>query len=271
MIHPRLLHSLVLIDPIFQRYLGPHAAFARLSTIRRDLWPSREAAASKFRSNKFYQQWDPRVLDKWIEYGLRDLPMEQYPDMPKDASVSDSPVTLSTTVAQEVYLYDQAYYKDDRLLQDDNYMQDVHPDDVDGTDMYRPESQQLYRQIDHFKPSVLYVFGSKSEASPPEYREDKLNRTGTGVGGSGGAARARVEAAVVDCGHLACFEKTAECADAIVPYLDKELTRWESQERERDEKWNKLSRKERVGINDRWKKALGIEERPESKRDGTKL
>ena len=137
--------------------------------------------------------------------------------------------------------------------------------------MYRPESQQLYRQIDNFKPNVLYVFGNKSEASSSEYRQDKMASTGTGVGGSGGAGKGRVQEAILDCGHLVCMEKPTDCADAIVPYLGNELSRWDEEERQRDEKWSTLSRQERVGINARWKEALGIEEKPGSKHSRTKL
>ena len=268
--HPRLLHSLVFIDPIFQRHLGPHAAFAKLSTMRRDQWPSRTVAAEKFRGSKFYQQWDSRVLDKWNEYGLRELPTEQYPFSPKDNS-EGPPVTLSTTVAQEVYLYNRAYYKDDRLLQDGNHTQEVHSEDIDGSLMYRPESQQLHRRLDCFKPSVLYVFGKQSEASPPEYRDDKMQRTGTGVGGSGGVARGMVKQTVLDAGHLVCMEKPTECADTIAPFLEGELERWDQQERMRDERWSALTRRERVEINQKWRDAVGLEDRSESKRKDGRL
>jgi pimeloyl-ACP methyl ester carboxylesterase len=202
-LHPRLLHSLVLVDPIIQLDLKVHKTLAKLSTSRRDIWPSREVAAESFRNSKFYKTWDPRVLEKWLQFGLRDLPTEQYPEAPEGSSEDDGPpVTLSTTVAQEVYFYVRASYRDERLLQDDDLLQDIHPEDRDGSQLSRPESQKLFRLLPEVKPSVLYVFGGQSDASPPESRLAKMETTGTGVGGSGGADAGKVQEVVLDCGHL---------------------------------------------------------------------
>ena len=84
--HPRLFTSLILIDPVIARTPSAQGNFApaRLSAKRRDRWPSREAAAASFKRSKFYQTWDPRVLDLWIKYGLRNLPTLVYPIYPAD-------------------------------------------------------------------------------------------------------------------------------------------------------------------------------------------
>ena len=268
--HPRLLDNLILVDPIIQQDLSPHKAFAKLSTDRRDLWPSRSIASDKFRKSKFYQQWDPRVLDTFIEYGLRDLPTEQYPDPVEKNGAGEIPVTLTTTVAQEVYLYIGAYYRDKRLLQDEDLLHDVRPEGWDGSNLYRPEMYHFYDRLPELKPSVLYVFGSKSEASPVAYRADKMARTGTGFGGSGGAAKGKVQQAVLDCGHLVGMEKPVECADACVEFMVKELEQWEERERKWDEDLNGLDRKHKVGINEAWRKSLGLADKVDGK-EKTKL
>lgn len=263
LLHPRLFEGLILVDPIMQRDLGPHKAFAKLSTARRDLWPSRTIAAEKFRNSKFYQAWDARVLDKWIEFGLRDLPTELYPDLPQDYDPTNPPVTLSTTKAQEVYYYLRAYYKDKRLLQDDDiYLRDIPLEDrEDGFHLARPESAELHRRLPEINPSVLYIFGKNSEASPPEYRLDKVSRTGTGLGGSGGVEKGKVEEAVLDCGHLVGMEKPTECAEASAAFIDAELKKWEARERQNDAIWKELSRTEQVGINGSWRRHVGVEEK----------
>jgi len=258
LLHPRLLDGVVLIEAIIQNDLAPHRTFARLSTTRRDLWPSRQDAAEKFRASKYYRSWDPRMLEKFIEYGLRDLPTEQYPFLPARCKPDDPPpVTLTTTVAQEVYLYIGAYYPDDRLLQDENFLQEIHPEDQDGEVMARPAGQQMHRRLPELKPSVLYVFGAKSDASPLEYREDKLARTGTGVGGSGGKEAGKVRGVVLECGHLAVMEMPGECARASAGFIADEVGKWEVRERKHDEVWKRLSRRERVGVNDLWKLHVG--------------
>ncbi|KAK5736548.1 hypothetical protein LTR17_007367 [Elasticomyces elasticus] len=242
--------------------LEPHRNLARLSTFRRDVWPSRAAAAKKFASSTFYQSWDPRVLEKWSEYGLRDLPTEQYPDAIKSGE-DGPPVTLRTTVAQEVYLYLRATYADPRLLHDNKPLRDVHPNDVDQIPFARAETQELYRKLPEIRPSVHYVFGRTSEASTPKLREGKMTTTGTGVGGSGGAAEGMVGETVLDCGHLVPMERPTECAEACAGHINHELSRWNDEEQKRQVVWNSLSRRQRVDINDEWKrhvKALSVED-----------
>ena len=254
--HPRLLDSLIFVDPIMQQDLKPHKSLAGLSTFRRDVWPSREAAAEKFRSNKFYQAWDPRVLEKWLKYGLRDLPTEKYPELPIDSDAANPPVTLSTTTDQEVYLYQGALYRDDRLLQDDDLLQDIRPECRDERPFGRPECQELHRRLPEVNPSVLFVFGSQSMASPPEYQDDKIQRTGTGVGGSGGAAKGKVQGVALDCGHLVGMEDPKGCAKACASFMNAELEKWEIREREFDKRLKGLNRAERVGINELWKQNI---------------
>ena len=78
LMHPSLFEAIILVDPVIQRE-NPSRKYALPSTYRRDIWPSRKEAAEKFQSSAFYRAWDPRVLDKWVEYGLRDLPTMLHP------------------------------------------------------------------------------------------------------------------------------------------------------------------------------------------------
>ncbi|KAJ7509012.1 hypothetical protein B0H11DRAFT_1847506 [Mycena galericulata] len=61
---------------------------------RRDIWESREAARAWFTQRLPWKRWDARVLDAFVQYGLRDLPTAAYPDR-------GSGVTLSCTREQE--------------------------------------------------------------------------------------------------------------------------------------------------------------------------
>lgn len=244
-----------MIDPILQteqQLAG--TALARSSINRRDLWPSRREAANKFRSSKFYQQWDPRVLDKWIEFGVREIPNEQYPE-PSEAG--ETPVTLTTPVNQEMFQYVRPFYKEARLLQeDDDIFRDVHPDDKTDAPFGKPEMPYLYRRLPEVRPSVLFIFGKTSPTSQEESRCDKMKITGTGVGGSGGAARGRVHEKLLDAGHLVPLEKPAECAEASIEFIVSEIDRWNAEEQRRYERWLSLSRKERVEINDLYRQKL---------------
>jgi pimeloyl-ACP methyl ester carboxylesterase len=266
LLHPRLLHAVVFVDPVLQLDLKINKTMARLSTSRRDVWPSREAAAESFRGSGFYRAWDPRVLERWVGFGLREGPTELYPDVKKggDGGGGDTvPVTLTTTAAQEVYYYVRASYRDKRLLQDEedeDLLNDIHPDDRASSRLFaRPELQALIRRLPELKPSVLYIFGGKSEASTPASRVKNVQATGTGVGGSGGVKAGKVKEVVLeDCGHLVGMERPGECAEATAGFVDAEVGRWEARERAWDEALEGLSRIERVGINDLWRDKIGV-------------
>ncbi|KAL2151421.1 hypothetical protein VTH82DRAFT_6519 [Thermothelomyces myriococcoides] len=280
--NPRLLYSLVLIDPVIEKGitgLGP----AQASSRRRDLWESRTAAAAKFSQSPFYQAWDRRVFDLWVRYGLRDLPTELYPSSPPPSSGSTTgtgtstgnngangpPVTLTTTKHQEVFTFLRPTFRPGSDLRDwanhdgnniNNESSSSSSPQKSRYPFYRAEPRQAFERLPELRPGVLYVFGARSDMSGPAARQAKLSRTGTGVGGSGGAARGRVREAVLDCGHLVAMERVEDCADAIAAFLPDELARWrrESDEAEAERKRRReaAGRRAEMTLEERWEKEL---------------
>lgn len=249
--HPRLLRSLVLLDPVIQVQNGSIPP-AVASTPRRDIWPSRDLAASRFKDSKFFRSWDPRVLDRWIEHGLREAPTELYPATDAER---DERVTLTTSKHQELFTFLRPTYKKvpgKEYVDKDPVADEEYP----GYPFYRPEPLQVFRRLPELRPSVLYIFGEKSELSPPAERQAKLARTGAGVGGSGGAAMGRVKQVILDCGHLVAMEKVTECADAITTFLGDELERWRQEKAEFEKYWNNKPRTEQITIDDEWAKVV---------------
>lgn len=247
------MRSLVLIDPVIQKD-NPSTFYARASTYRRDTWPSRAIAAEKFRASKFYQKWDSRVLDKWIEYGLTEIH-----DSADSIHADERPVTLTTLPAQEVFTFLRPAYDDPRMLAEHEQIQkDMHPDDIDMNDnFYRPEPPSMLRKLPEIKPSVLYVFGRKSELSSSEARKTKVGLTGTEYCGNGGATKGRVQEVVLDCGHLVPMEKVKETAEGSVEFVDQELKRWEARQESDTQKWQVLTRQQRTEIGKLWKEKTG--------------
>ena len=248
--HPRLLRSLVLIDPVIQ---VPSASVspATASTPRRDIWPSRDAAAEKFRATKFYQAWDPRVLDRWVQYGLRPVPTELYPAAQDDATAPDERVTLTTSKHQELFTFIRPTYRGvpgETFTDRDPIADEEYP----GWPFYRPEPIKVFRQLPELRPSVLYIFGSQSELSTPTLRREKMERTGTGFGGSGGAGAGRVSEVLLDCGHLVAMERVTQCADAIAAHLAAEVARWRREKDEYEEYWRGKTRREQMTIDEQW-------------------
>ncbi|KAJ4859001.1 alpha/beta hydrolase family domain-containing protein [Trichoderma breve] len=245
--HPRLLRSLVFIDPVIQ---VPNSSIppAMSSTSRQDIWPSKDAATSRFKGSKFFQSWDPRVLDLWIEYGLRQAPTELYP---AEHAEEDKRFTLTTSKHQELFTFLRPSYlkvPGEKYVDKDPISDEEYP----GYPLYRPEPVYVFRRLPELRPSILYIFGDKSNISLPEQRRAKMALTGTGVGGSGGAAAGRVKQVTFDCGHLVPMEKVTECAIAITAFLGDELERWRREKAEFEQYWNKKSRTEQITIDKEW-------------------
>lgn len=270
--HPRLIHTLILLDPVIQRQTTcldglslqknkrEIAKTTQLSTHRRDIWPSRQAAAEGFQRSPFYQAWDPRVLSRWVEHGLRDLPTAIHPLDPKtqkDKTVGP-PVTLRTPLHQEVFTFSRPNYR--HIPGSGKPVNRVtHPDlDADHPDnypFYRPEPARIFSQLPHLRPSVLYIFAGKSDMCIPAMRADKLAHTGVGLGGSGGVAAGRVrDVFLEEFGHLLAQEAVNECADAAVSWLAPELRRWRDEEESFRSVWSKKSKIEKVTVDAEWLK-----------------
>jgi len=242
LMHPRLLESVILIYPVIQRFANAQANYTPtyMSAMRRDIWPSREEAAQAFRKNKFYQRWDPRVLNLWIKYGLRNLPTALYPSYAPTASPlhlaaksiptftgsstphftntpSNSPVTLTTTKHQEVFTFARPNF----------------PPPGKTTSTYRPEPIITFFQLPHLRSRCFYIWADESPLSSEMMRKDKLELTGTGVGGNGGVDVGAVAYVLMEgAGHFVPFEKVQQTADHMGKWLGKEMERWRRGEEE---------------------------------------
>lgn len=273
LMHPRLFETLVLVDPVIQRQVSVsgNVTPAHASARRRDRWPSREDAAKSMLKSKFYQSWDPRVFDRWIQYGLRDLPTNLYPDSaaspgPLPAAVSTDPsttpapptpreVTLTTTKHQEVMTFLRPNFPfragiDTEPASAEFTEQNpaavnrrTHPDLVacptPQAPFYRGESMLVFRQLPFLRPSVLYIFGSLSFLTlDPAQIAEKMELTGTGPGGSGGAKEGRVANVMVQgAGHLIPMEKVEESAQHVASWVGKEMARFWDGEKRTEAEW----------------------------------
>ncbi|KAJ6442122.1 prolyl aminopeptidase [Purpureocillium lavendulum] len=273
LLHPRLFSAgLVLLDPVIAHFdctpftlrNGP----AALSVNRRDVWPSREEAAASFRRSKFYQAWDPRVLDRWIEFGLRDVPASSAEKGHQGSQGTSRPVTLSTTKHQEVFTFLRpswpAYNADGTEI----IHQERCPDLDDNLDpsvsnwpLYRAEGGNTMVRLPSVRPGVLFVIGGQSVTTPADAVRERTVITGTGTGGSGGAAKSRVKQVThPDHGHLIPMEAPAYCARHAADWAAGELERWWAEEKEYEE-WTKKPLSEKTTISDEYRRYLGVQDR----------
>ncbi|KAI4721734.1 toxin biosynthesis protein-like protein [Aureobasidium sp. EXF-10727] len=253
LMHPRLLSTLILIDPVIIRKSHSNAYdLGRLSARRRDKWPSREAARKAFEKSPMFKDWDRRVLDRWMDHALRDLPTKLYPEVATSstppaigADVSGStispdsntevPVTLKTTKHQEVMTFMRGNFVTPLNPAPDTAPNPLTHPDVDTAlpirmPFYRPESFHIFKLLQYLRPSVLYVFGTESDLSTAQHIADKLEVTGVAAGGSGGVAKGRVkEFTMQRGGHLMPMERVEETADQCSGWLLQELKRWKDE------------------------------------------
>jgi pimeloyl-ACP methyl ester carboxylesterase len=282
LLHPRLFETLILIDPVIQgkvSLLG-NVSPAFASAKRRERWPSRDEAVKSFKKSKFYQTWDSRVLDRWIQHGLRDVPTNLFPQ------AKTPEVTLTTTKHQEVMTFlrpnfapqpgDTEPSSASFTLSNPNVNRRTHADltpaDTPQAPFYRGESTIVFRQLPHILPSVFYIFGSNSFLTDDAIIEEKMQLTGSGVGGSGGRAEGRVANVMVrDAGHLIPMEKVEESAEHIATWLHKEMVRYRERETKTREEWGAKKGVERSVLSDRFVEELNGLMKPKDKKIGSKL
>lgn len=267
--NPRLFEGLILLDPVIQihsaepeeyqeggdkagRHYGP--SIAQLSTFRRDTWPSRSIAAESFRRSPFYKTWDPRVLDRWIQFGLRDLPSAIYPDQKSPA------VTLSTTITNEVHHFlrpnFQSYSAENPPNRETHA--DLDPQTGSVIQFYRPESPRTFHRLPEVRPPVLFVFGETSDVSDAALDNIKASKTGTGIGGSGGMAEGKVKAVTMEkVGHLIAMEAPQRAAQECATWLDSEMQRYKKQEEKWEREWRAKSLKDKQTLTEEWKMKIG--------------
>ena len=263
LMHPRLLSSLVLLDPVLARFRQrPNYGLAPMvnSARRRDLWPTRAEAVASFARSPFYSTWDARVLARWNAHGLRDCPSALHP------SASAPQVTLTTSKHMECFTYyrPQAQAYDPTTgtrIVDKSALLDADPEakasDPTTFPFYRPEGKSAVERLPTLRPGVMWLFGADSDVNPPDVREEKMELTGVGTGGSGGAASGRVKQAVLEgYGHLVPMEATTRCADIAGEFIAQDLEVWRAEERAFRE-WTVRSRKEKQELDEDWWKWMG--------------
>jgi pimeloyl-ACP methyl ester carboxylesterase len=263
LIHPRLFETLILIDPVTQSFINPKGFGlpAQSSAVRRDRWPSREAALEGFKRSKFYQPWDPRVLDLWVKFGLRDLPTKLHgiKASAHPYEQQEVEVTLTTTKLQEVFTFLRPVMPSEpqhgfTKSEWDQLRASLHPD-LDGRvwehgmEFYRPEPIIIFGGLVNLRPSVLYIFGEHSPLSNERSMTEKLKVTGTGSGGSGGVPAGRVKGFIIaGTGHLIAMEKVKETAKQSADWIKAQLATWQQNEKLLKRMWDLIPDIERYSL-----------------------
>jgi len=175
-------------------------------------------------------------------------------------------VTLATTKHQECFTFLRPSWESmditGKELVDREMVPDMNPNTVNKFPFYRPEPPNTLVRLPELRPSVRYIFGSESPMSSPEARQNKMELTGTGVGGSGGAVAGRVRQVVLQgVGHLVAMEESTKCADAAALWLGDETRRFKVA-REEYTTWMKQNLLAKSTLSDEWRSRIGAPLKP---------
>jgi pimeloyl-ACP methyl ester carboxylesterase len=249
-IHPRLFHSLILIDPVIQARPPPGPNAALFSSLRRDTWPSRAKAEAQISRNPFFANMDPRALSLFLQYALRDVP--------------DGSVVLSTPKAQEAWTFIRSNLhplsenteegrRVERLLNPD-----AEPFSLQARAKFtRPEMLGICEALPGLRPRTFLLYGEGSHINIEEMRDYHVNIIGSGRGGNGGVKEGGVTREVLeDCGHMCVFEKPTVIARSVAEWLSKERLRWEEEKVFWDMVDTGKSKNDRKELSDEWIKAV---------------
>ena len=108
-------------------------------------------------------------------------------------------------------------------------------------------------QLPHLRPRVLWIFGERSPINDQALQAEKLSRTGTGVGGSGGAHLGKVEREVVPgTAHLVMFEEVAVAANILAGWLRTQKQTFEDDEEFYRRQDSGKSKDNMLRMSDKW-------------------
>jgi hypothetical protein len=123
---------------------------------------------------------------------------------------------------------------------------------------YRAEAPQAFFRLEELRPSVLYIFGGKSDVGTPEGCKAKMDHTGVGTGGSGGAPAGRVSSVLFEeIGHLIAMEAVERTAEHTGAWIGREMKIWSEDEEEHNRSWGSKSLIEKQTLDEQWKKMMG--------------
>jgi pimeloyl-ACP methyl ester carboxylesterase len=242
MMHPRLFQALAFLEPMIQLEnptgsSGPMVA--RSASKKPDLWSSRQAAEVALRKGTFLRSWSKGAVDNYLRYGLRDTPTAVYP---LSSHVPKGSVTLTTSKAQEAWTFLRmagSLEKKNRPILTDQYIShdvtnnagDDHLNNANWL-MNCAAPCMAFELLPHIRPPVLYIFGSRSHINNADRQNDKIQRTGTGLGGSGGAASGRVRAqTVIGASHMMPMERHLATAELLGQLLEEQNNEYKAEKR----------------------------------------
>jgi len=203
LIHPTLFTSLILLDPVLVSNPADGNAFALPAfTLKRpQILPSRDIARIGF-SNAF-KRWDPRVLDLFMEYGLR------------DRKNNDGKGEVEMIVGRYPEL--SGYIRTPHMQGRDESTLSKDMDDIEWT----RQIIRVYASMKTIAPSTLILAGGNSVTSRKEVREDWEKNYGSNDDFRNPGQRRNVVVDVIENGsHFFPFDDPKDVASRTGKWIE---------------------------------------------------
>ncbi|TAQ87958.1 hypothetical protein B7494_g3710 [Chlorociboria aeruginascens] len=267
-LHPRLLTSLILIEPAISQGWPAKVLFPQFCSIvkRREVFPSMDAASSYIATAKCYSTWDPRTIARLQQYGF--VPV--YPKCPNKKEVR-----MSTPKAVEAASFFRSNVRQvgrdglENITEEDRLeVPDIDPDAYWMAPIYRPETDLMWKLLPTLRPWVMYIVGESTVYAVPNAVNERTARTGTGIGGSGGPKSGGSICKFIDGGghSMPMDGHVGIVAKEIGVWIGKEKARWEEKILKKEKEWQEKSVEARQRIEEGLKTVA--ETYPEKKKAG---
>lgn len=225
--HPRLLEGIALVDPSIEatsKLMSPRA-LAKTTNLRLgspDIWNSPEAAVKDLKKSPMMQGWDPRAERLFFESALRQTPTVLYPNTTGKWTLKTS---KHSGIFAELRINSEGHGLDGSVSSPEgrSARADLNPDDSFITPFYNSAVSNAFKQLKHLRPPVFFVCGSESALRDEKNLQRMRERTGSGVGGSGGVALGQVETTTIKSGHLIPMTHPRELAGKLAAWLEPRL------------------------------------------------
>ncbi len=234
-LHPSLFTSLILIEPPVYPEMLPKVSLAQMRGMlrRREEWPDRSAAEKAIRKSPYYGRWDPRVLERYLKHGLREVRFSQSTNSQQDGSPVRTVAYKELEVAHIMRLNDRGVglnSGENVTHEDRRYVPDLDiATAIQSTPLYAPWPRQMFFLLPQLRHWVLYTDGDKSPRTTPEITKARLETTGTGQGGSGGKRVGTVKHVLIKGGQhtIPLDEHLGQVAEAAGQFIVDEMKRFQ--------------------------------------------
>ena len=92
--------------------------------------------------------------------------------------------------------------------------------------------------------------------SSPQLQAQKMSRTGTGVGGSGGVPAGKVIKVEIEAGHLVVMEAVDQCAGISAKWFGRWLDEWKEEEEMVKKRGSRKSERGMMAVSEEWKEVM---------------